>query len=172
MPMACTLTPRTKAQNGKPTITQPTSSSFPQTRESTNLGMDSGSPPHSTRNDGAGFRGMSKAQGIGVSPVTALIPSRRSYKNTKPTRPPPTPSSFPRTRESINLGMDSGSPPGMTISRSLVSFTRSKTFSSPARTLAYTKQPLHRITPPRRRRSPPARRSPSSRWSGRPRRTC
>ena len=71
--------------------------------------MDSGSPFHSARNDGVGFRGMSKAQGIGVSPVTALIPSKRGYNNGKPTRLPPTPSSFPRTRESTNLGMDSGS---------------------------------------------------------------
>ena len=86
MPMACTLTPRTKAQNRKPTRTQPTPSSFPRTRESINLGMDSGSPFHSARNDGEGFTKMSKAQGIGVYPWSAPMPSRRSHKTGKPTK--------------------------------------------------------------------------------------
>ena len=113
-PLPALIPSRRSHQNQKAHQPPPTPSSFPRTRESTNLGMDSGSPPHSTRNDGAGFTKMSKAQGIGVYPWSAPIPSRRSHQYQKAHQTPPTPTSFPRTRESINLGMDSRPPPHST----------------------------------------------------------
>jgi len=83
--------------------------SFPQTRESSDLGMDSGSPFHSVRNDGTGGCFLRHSRARATPATTAWIPGLR-FTPPGMTGLGVLPPSFPRTRESSNLGVDSGSP--------------------------------------------------------------